>query len=210
MARCFTEGELEQIKDFFNNCEFNPQNLRNRIIFYLGILTGFRIQEICQISVEMVYDIKTREILESVKLPRRFLKGQIKSRTIHINEQLKDELNNFFKNYSFIYGKHPEKKDLIISSTTKFKGVNLIPFNPSNANRILINQIYIPACQKRGVNISTHSLRKTFAQKIYESSNHDIFAVKEMLGHANVSTTQKYLGLLNEEKKTDLVNSIKI
>ena len=42
--------------------------------------------------------------------------------------------------------------------------------------------------------IATHSLRKSFAQRLYEQTG-DIFAVQEMLGHRNVSTTQKYLGV---------------
>ena len=42
--------------------------------------------------------------------------------------------------------------------------------------------------------IATHSLRKSFAQRLYEATG-DIFAVQEMLGHRNVSTTQKYLGV---------------
>jgi integrase/recombinase XerD len=42
--------------------------------------------------------------------------------------------------------------------------------------------------------IATHSLRKSFAQRIYERSG-DIYLVKELLGHRNVSTTQDYLGV---------------
>ena len=39
-----------------------------------------------------------------------------------------------------------------------------------------------------------HSLRKSFAQRVYEQSG-DIYLVKELLGHKNISTTQKYLGV---------------
>ena len=41
---------------------------------------------------------------------------------------------------------------------------------------------------------ATHSLRKSFAQRVYEHSG-DIYLVQELLGHANVSTTQKYIGV---------------
>ena len=37
-------------------------------------------------------------------------------------------------------------------------------------------------------------LRKSFAQRLYDRTG-DIFAVQEMLGHKNISTTQKYLGV---------------
>ena len=42
--------------------------------------------------------------------------------------------------------------------------------------------------------LATHSLRKSFAQRLYDRTG-DIFAVQEMLGHKNVATRQKYLGV---------------
>ena len=61
----------------------------------------------------------------------------------------------------------------------------------SQAHRILER-----AFQQAGLNgkLATHSLRKTFAQRIYDASG-DIFLVKEMLGHKSVETTKQYLGV---------------
>ena len=42
--------------------------------------------------------------------------------------------------------------------------------------------------------IATHSLRKSFAQRLYDKTG-DIYMVQELLGHKNISTTQKYLGV---------------
>ena len=42
--------------------------------------------------------------------------------------------------------------------------------------------------------LATHSLRKSFAQRVYEQSG-DIYLVQELLGHRSVATTQKYLGV---------------
>ena len=52
------------------------------------------------------------------------------------------------------------------------------------------------AFEAAGLNghLATHSLRKSFAQRLYDRTG-DIFAVQEMLGHASVATTQKYLGV---------------
>ena len=52
------------------------------------------------------------------------------------------------------------------------------------------------AFEAAGLNgkLATHSMRKSFAQRLYEQTN-DIFAVQEMLGHKNVATTQRYLGV---------------
>ncbi len=61
----------------------------------------------------------------------------------------------------------------------------------SQAHRILEK-----AFQKAGLNgkLATHSLRKTFAQRIYDASG-DIFLVQELLGHKSVETTKEYLGV---------------
>ena len=52
------------------------------------------------------------------------------------------------------------------------------------------------AFEATGLNghLATHSMPKSFAQRLYERTG-DIFAVQEMLGHASVATTQKYLGV---------------
>ena len=52
------------------------------------------------------------------------------------------------------------------------------------------------AYEAAGLNehLATHSLRKSFAQRLYDRTG-DIFVVQEMLGHRSVATTQKYLGV---------------
>lgn len=42
-------------------------------------------------------------------------------------------------------------------------------------------------------NIGTHSFRKFFASDLYESNNHDIELVRELLQHSSTVTTQRYI-----------------
>ena len=42
--------------------------------------------------------------------------------------------------------------------------------------------------------LATHSLRKSFAQRVSEQSG-DIYLVQALLGHRSVATTQKYIGV---------------
>jgi integrase len=52
------------------------------------------------------------------------------------------------------------------------------------------------------LNISTHSLRKSFGRKVYENnsqSEHSLVLLSEIFLHSNVLITRKYLGLRQEE-----------
>ena len=67
---------------------------------------------------------------------------------------------------------------------------------PQPMSRRTAHNVLKAAFEAAGLNghLATHSLRKSFAQRLYEQSG-DIFMVQELLGHANVATTQKYLGV---------------
>ena len=47
--------------------------------------------------------------------------------------------------------------------------------------------------------LGTHSLRKTFARRVYENSGHDLLVLKKALGHSDVQVTQKYLEVSEDE-----------
>ena len=66
-----------------------------------------------------------------------------------------------------------------------------MPLHRQTAHDILKN-----AFIETGLNgkLATHSLRKSFAQRLYDKTG-DIYLVQELLGHRNISTTQKYLGV---------------
>lgn len=42
--------------------------------------------------------------------------------------------------------------------------------------------------------LGTHTLRKTWARKVYEASGPDILVVSAGLNHSSITITQKYLG----------------
>lgn len=64
----------------------------------------------------------------------------------------------------------------------------------------LLQQIF----QNKKLQISTHSLRKSFARRFYEQNNrteHSLLLIGEAFNHSSLSITKKYLGLRKEEVK---------
>ena len=54
--------------------------------------------------------------------------------------------------------------------------------------------------------ISTHSFRKLFASEIYRKSAHNIELVRRLLQHSSAQTTQRYLGITDDELEQALLN----
>lgn len=52
--------------------------------------------------------------------------------------------------------------------------------------------------------IGTHSFRKLFATTAYQESGHDIAVVKELLQHADLSSTQRYIGMSSQKVEDTL------
>ena len=63
-------------------------------------------------------------------------------------------------------------------------------------SRVQAHRILKTAYEKASLTgkVTTHSMRKTVANTVY-SATADLFVVKEILGHKNLSTTQQYLGV---------------
>jgi hypothetical protein len=53
--------------------------------------------------------------------------------------------------------------------------------------------------EKAGIDQSPHALRKTGATIYYIESNYDLIATQLFLGHADPSTTRRYIGLTSQQ-----------
>ena len=82
------------------------------------------------------------------------------------------------------------------SNTRSHAGAGSVDTENSEMNRQTAHEMLKQAFTAAGLNgkLATYSLRKSFAQRVYEQSG-DIYLVQELLGHRSVSTTQKYLGV---------------
>lgn len=67
--------------------------------------------------------------------------------------------------------------------------------SPGQANRILLR--IFAAAGLEGA-LGTHTLRKTFCARVYQKSGCDMVLTKAAMGHAHVSTTERYLAASDE------------
>ncbi|MEN6349320.1 MAG: tyrosine-type recombinase/integrase [Syntrophomonas sp.] len=173
-------------------------NERDYILFVLGIATGYRAGDLV---IQRVRDVKTAlilgyfEILEGKKVnSKNIRKENIKPRIVKVIDNLEVLLEQYVKG----------KKDyeyLFQSRKGRNKHITV-----SHVSRILKR-----AGDEFGLqNISAHSMRKTFAYKIFVESGYNITLVKEMLGHRSEEETKRYLGLDRDtyDKYSDSLNNL--
>ena len=158
---------------------------RNRGLFMLGVSTGGRISELLSLQIGDVY--QNGRAVTDLLFDRSIVKGGEVSRAVPVNVDGRDAIDD-------LIAWHRERYISIASKRPLFPSRNR---NGQVAmNRQTAHEMLKKAFETAGLNgkLATHSLRKAFAQRLYEESG-DIYLVQELLGHRNVSTTQSYLGV---------------
>ena len=188
--------DKEQILDIQDY--FKYKNERNYILFILGIGTGYRAGDLVKLKVR---DIKVAldngyfEILEGKKVnSKNIRKENIKPRIVKVIYNLEVILRKYIKN----------KRDYEYLFQSR-KGRN------QHINVKRVTEILKEAANEFGLrNITAHSLRKTYAHKIFVESDYNITLVKEMLGHSSIEETKVYLGLNREtyDEYSDTINDL--
>lgn len=146
---------------------------RNYVLFILGITTGYRAGDLVKLRVK---DIKSALSYGYFKIEEGKTK---KIRKVPIVSNLKKELKDYIKN----------KKDYEYIFYSQ-KGRNLSVKGVSDVLKEVAEELKL-----KDINLSAHSLRKTFAYRVWIDNNKDIFYVKELLGHSTIEYTKRYLGL---------------
>jgi integrase len=145
----------------------------------VGINVGLRISDLKKLTFE---DFEQ----DSINL----IEGKTKKRrTIRINDNIKEALV-LLKAVSLI-----NNGPVFLAKTNKFYSVQYI-------NRWLKTNFGMNCNKKKKLNISTHSLRKTFARKAYESATNKesvLIFLSEIFNHSSIGLTKRYLGIRQEE-----------
>ena len=159
--------------------------VRNSGLFMLGVSTGGRISELLSLRIADVYQNGTA--VTDLLYDKSIVKGGETSRAVPVNVDGREAIDRLIAWHRETYQNTKADRPLFCSRQKS----GTVPMHRQTAHDILKD-----AFTAAGLNgkLATHSLRKSFAQRVYEQSG-DIFLVQELLGHKSVSTTQRYLGV---------------
>jgi integrase/recombinase XerD len=153
----------------------NIKNEKSKLMISLIYACGFRVSELTQLKTE---DLNLSEKIGHV----RQSKGN-KDRIFNIPDFLFDSLKNQIEQQKSLKQKY------------------LFPGRNGKISTRNIQKIVSTAAKKASLkNVHTHTLRHSFATHLLETGT-NIRKIQELLGHSNLSTTQIYTHISNEELK---------
>ncbi len=157
--------------------------VRDRALFELLYATGVRVSELTGLNLE---DLSMAEGLIRVRGKRR------KERQVPFGEHAAGALEAWLQERSLILG---GAKEGIRDPAAVFLNLQGGRLSARSVRRILDGYIHRVAVRLR---ISPHTLRHSFATHLLNAGA-DLRVIQELLGHASLSTTQKYTHLSIEQ-----------
>ncbi len=159
---------------------------RNKAMLEVLYATGLRVSELVNLKMENI-DFESDII-------RTYGKGN-KERVIPIGEYAKIYLEKYLNEYRYQMLKHGNNEYVFLNNHGK------------NMTRQGFFKIIKQIANDAGIKkeISPHILRHSFASHLLKHGA-DLRTIQELLGHSNVSTTQIYTHISNEELKENYKN----
>ena len=166
-------------------CFDGTYEVRNRGLFILGVSTGGRISELLSLRIGDVY--QNGKAVSDLLYDKSIVKGGEVSRAVPVNTDGMRAIDDLIRWHREQYRNTRASRPLFPSRNGKGRKA---------LSRREAHTVLKTAFLMAGLNghLATHSLRKSFAQRLYEQTG-DVFVVQEMLGHKSIATTQKYLGV---------------
>lgn len=174
--------DKKEIKGITSHIEMNPYHKnrnRDRLIFSLGVTVGLRVSAISQLDVDDIdLEHNTLQVIE---------KGD-KYRVVEFGDNLKEQFKVYLEEREKYYGKLPTNALFISQKKQRIS---------NNTIRELLAKYADGVTDKH---VSAHTLRRTSANLLYNKTG-DIYLVGNHLGHADISTTKRYISVDEERQK---------
>ncbi len=167
----------EEISRLFNSL----QNKKHKAMLFTAYSAGLRVSEIVNLKISNIDSVRMQILVEQAK-------GK-KDRYVNLSPILLDILRQYLKLYK------PKPKVFLFESEATCEAY------PTRT----VQQIFTNAKRKAGIRkeVGIHSLRHSFATHLLDKGV-DIRYIKDILGHFNIKTTERYLHV----SKKQLVNVV--
>lgn len=163
-----------------------------------GFFWGLRIGDILSLTWGQIIQQELTIIEQKTSNRKKKVHTTPKKRTLTHSE----------KSYAFVkialdaLPVKPDKEDFVFIPSRNLKGRERQQISVTAANKRIRESLEKYAIKTK--NPSSHTLRKTFARKIYDDSNDKGKALVELmdiLNHSSLTNTKKYIGLTAQRKK---------
>lgn len=171
-CRSLLDSEIELVLN-------NLYTSRDKLLFILGLKTGFRITELLSLKVSDVW--AGGAPVSRLRVGKRNTKGKVRNREVILHKDARAAI-----------AKYLGENETLSSDSPVFLSRNGIneTISRHGAHKVL-KQAY-RAAGLTGA-LATHSMRKTFAGKVYLALDKDLLATRDALNHQSVSSTERYL-----------------
>ena len=183
-CRPLTSDEVELTAKTFGG----PFAARDRALFLLGVRSGFRISEL--LSIRLADVLQAGRLVDRVAVQRRNMKKKTEGRTVLLHPEAKAALEVWIAD---LKAAGYMTADAYVFQSRK--GQNR-PISRQQAHRILSGAYSVNGMTG---NLGTHSMRKTFANRVYDALGGDLVKTAKALGHRNLNSTGAYLSFREEE-----------
>lgn len=150
-------------------CIDSTSKIKNKTIVSLLYASGIRVSELCSLDIGEIHGETFTVVGKGGKARLCFLDG----RTIYLLEQ-------------YLSSRGDNRAALFLSDT----GARITPGT--------IQETFKSIRRRTGLAVHPHTLRHSFATNLL-STNTNLFHVSKMLGHAQLSTTQQYLHVMDPD-----------
>lgn len=163
------------------------RDLRDRAMFMLMLRCGLRVQEVAELTVDAI-EYGRRQIFVSHG------KGA-KDRVVYMSEDARSALQ------AYLARRSSKARALFLVQKGPMKG------NPLSVRGIQKRIEYY--ARKNHLGVSCHRLRHTMATQLL-NADADLTTIQDLLGHSQVTTTQRYCRVANLKVQRDYYKAMKL
>ncbi len=183
-CRPLTDLEIQRVLNSLGG-RFNE---RDQALFVLGVKTGFRISELLSLKIKDF--IQHGQYVTRLKVKRENMKKKMQGRDVPLHPEAKKVIHQWLEKLKK-ENRYHEDHYVFLSQ----KGYNK-PISRRHALRVL-RAAYDAECLTGS--LGTHSMRKTFAERVHRNFDKDLIKTQKALGHKNINSTVSYLSFDEEE-----------